>query len=487
MPRKTTKPRTPAHAPDDHDPLRHELDGLVYTLDAPPRRGARGRNVVTVRQVGDSTSAGLVDRCDRFSFRSRRSLAQTIADSFGRDVGAVMGHLAVVLDAAERAVADAPSATVVVLDDERRKAAEQLLSTKDLLDRAAAAMERLGHVGEDAVKRLAYLVAASRMLARPLSALLLAPPGTGKSAVLDAVTALMPPEHVVSVVRLTPQVLFYAGPDALKHRLVVVDEYEGQQDADHAIRVLQSKGELSLTTTVKGKAESFTVRGPVAVMSGSTSSTLDAQNTSRCIELALDDSPAQTQRIQAAQAAAWSGARKKPMDVQVWQDAQRVLAEGAPVAVVIPFAPRLVFPARSTTDRRGSAKLLGLVAAHALLYSRQRERDREGRVVATGADYGAVHALLKPSIEHAVDGLSDRAARLYRWLVAQGLAVSRRQIAAALAWSYNTTKRALAELTAQELVGVVEAGPPATYRVLDKSLLGAGAALVDPAELRRRA
>ena len=60
MPRKTTKPRTPAHAPDDHDPLRHELDGHVYTLDAPPRRGARGRNVVTVRQVGDSTSAGRI-------------------------------------------------------------------------------------------------------------------------------------------------------------------------------------------------------------------------------------------------------------------------------------------------------------------------------------------------------------------------------------------------------------------------------------------
>ena len=64
---------------------------------------------------------------------------------------------------------------------------------------------------------------------------------------------------------------------------------------------------------------------------------------------------------------------------------------------------------------------------------------------------------------------------------------NRRQIAASVAWSYNTAKRALAELIAQELVAAVEAGPPATYCVLDKSLLGAGAALIDPAELRRRA
>jgi DNA primase len=354
---------------------------------------------------------------------------------------------------------------------------------KDLLDRVAGVMEQLGHVGEDCVKRLAYLVATSRLLAKPLSALLLAPSGTGKSAVLDAVSALMPPESVVTLARLTPQALFYSGPDALRHRLVVVDEYEGQQDADHAVRVLQSRGELRQSVTIKGKAEELVAKGPVSVMSGTTLTGLDPQNTSRCIELALDDSLEQTRRVQAAQAAAWSGARRKALDVQIWHDAQRMLGEEPPVEVAIPFAPKLTFPCRTTADRRASAKLLGLVAA--LLLSRQRDRDREGRVVATSADYAAVHALLRPSVEHTMDGLSDRAARLYRWMIEDRNGATRRGIAAALGWSYNTAKRALDELVSQELAAVADDGPPATYRLLDRSLLGGGAELVEPAALRR--
>ena len=44
---------------------------------------------------------------------------------------------------------------------------------------------------------------------------IMGPSGTGKSALLDALVALMPPEQVVSFARLTPQSLFYAGSDAL--------------------------------------------------------------------------------------------------------------------------------------------------------------------------------------------------------------------------------------------------------------------------------
>lgn len=467
------------------DPLSVAVEGLVYRLDAPPRKNGK-KNILTISLDGSTeTPPPLVDRCDLYSFRSRRNLAQVVADHYGRDAGQVLGALALLLDTAERAMATTPRPMAETLTPERKRAAEQLLAAKDLLDRAAAAMELLGHVGEEHVKRLAYLVATSRLLSRPLSALLLAPSGTGKSAVLDAVSALMPPEAVVTLARLTPQALFYSGPESLRHRLVVVDEYEGQAEADHAVRVLQSKGELRQSVTVKGKAEEVVARGPVAVMSGTTMTGLDPQNTSRCIELALDDSSEQTKKIQAAQAAAWSGSRRKSLDLESWHDAQRLLGEEPPVEVAIPFAGKLTFPCRTTADRRSSAKLLGLVAAHALLYSRQRERDREGRIVAHATDYAAVHGLLKPTVEQSMDGLSDRAARLYRWLVEAGNAANRRGIAAALGWSYNTAKRALDELVAQELVAVAEAGPPATYRVLDRSLLGGGAELLDPVALRR--
>jgi len=456
------------------------VDGLRYEVDDLPKKQGR-RSVVTVRLDEHPADPGFTDRVDLYAFRSRYAFAGRVADAFGRQPGDVMGHLAVVLDQIERARREEPAAEALEPGPERRAAAEELLRGPDVLDRAAAAMEALGHVGEGAVKRLAYLAATSRLMAHPLSVLLLAPSGTGKSDLLDTVAALMPPEQVAPLVRLTANSLYYMGPDALRHKLVVVDEYEGAGEADHPLRVLQSKGELRLSATVTGRAQEFVARGPVAVVSGTTAATLDVQNTSRCLVLALDDSPEQTARVQAAQARVWSGQAVHPPDLQVWADAQRILE---PAEVAIPFAERLAFPARTTADRRAPGQLLGLVAAHALLHQLDRERDPQGRVVATPADYAAVHTLLRPSVDLDVDGLPPRAARAYRVLVEAGEPRARREVAAALGWHYMTAARALDDLVAHELARVVDAGPPRRYRALEPGVLGGGATLTPPDQLR---
>lgn len=464
-----------------------EIDGLRYSVDRLPRANAR-RSAVSVAVLADSDKPPLVDRVDLFSFRSRHAFAGVVSDIFGRETGQVLGHLALVLDECERAASSEAPCVAQLLTPERRRAAENLLGAGNVLDRAADALETIGHVGEPQVKRIAYLIATSRLLARPLNALLLAPPGSGKSAVLEAVAALMPEEHVVPLARLTAHSLYYMGQDALRHRLVLIDEYDGQVEADHALRVLQSRGELRLSVTVKGKAESFLVRGPVSVMSGSSSSELDLQNTSRCVELMLDDSVVQTRLVQQSQARAWAGLPLGPkIDLEAWKDAQRLLAEDVPREIVIPFAPRLSFPARTTADRRASAKLLGMVAAHALLHARQRDRDAQDRTVATVTDYAAVHALVRPAFVHETAGLSPRAGRVYRHLLELGAPSGRREIADACGWTYNTAKKALAELEGQELVRLAELGPPARYLTVGRSILGGAAALTAPDDLEWRA
>ena len=488
-----TRAAAPAPAPSPPsipDPLVQELDGLRYALDAWPRRQGKS-SVLTVRLAGGAGGASdrgppLVDRCDLYSFRSRRGFAQLVADHFARAVDQILGHLALLLDVLERAraAADEPGvADAAQLTPERRAAAEALLRAPDLLERAAAAMTARGHVGDDEVKRLCFLVALSRLAPCTLSALLVAPTGAGKSTVLEAVAALVPPEHQVALVRLTAQSLFYAGPRTLRHKLLLVDEYEGQAEADHAVRVLQSKGELTQTATVKGRAERFTVKGPAAVMSGTTSSSaIDPQNASRMLLLALDDSPAQTRRIQQAQARAWAGADPaRALDLLPWHDAQRLLAEDLPAQVAVPFAPELTLPARTSADRRLGPQLFQLVAAHALLHARQRARDHQGRTLAVPADYAAVHALLQPLSAHAQgEDLSPRAARALGWLFARGEPADRREVASALGWSYNTAKKALEELLAQELLRRVDPGPPARYRPLDAPALLAPTALTPP-------
>ena len=479
MSKKLTK--APELQRETADPLVLDVDGLRYLLDGPPKKSGK-KIVVTVRLADDGGRAPLVDRCDLYAHRSRLRLAALVSETFGRSPGDVLGHLAVLLDQAERAAdVEETQGQAVVLTEARRRAAEKLLDAPDLLDRVARAMEGLGHVGEERNKRLVYLAATSRLMASPLNVLLLAPSGTGKSSVLDAVTALMPLEAVVALTRLTQMSLYYMGTDALRNKLVVVDEYDGQADADHAVRVLQSRGELSVSVTVQGKAQNRVVRGPVAVMSGTVSATIDRQNASRCLELTLDDSAEQTRRIQAAQARRAAGETGPRVDLQPFVDAQRVLE---PVEVVIPYATRLTFPVRTTADRRASQKLLGLIQAHALLHQRQRERDRQGRLVATPADYAAVHALLAPQVEREVEGLSPRATRAHALLVERGAALTKRELAEAAGWSYHTADRAVVELVEQELVTAERRRVPRSYRLVGESALGGPAPLTPPDALR---
>jgi hypothetical protein len=441
--------------------------------------------VVRVRLASGADGAGLVDRADLYSSHQRRGLAALVAESFGRESGPVVSHLSALLDQAERAGESARAKRApLTLSKGRRRAAEELLASPDLLDRAAEAMTALGYVGEESNKRLVYLVATSRLLEQPLSAILRAESGSGKSDLLEKLALLLPEESVEFLSRITTQALYYAGADHLRHKVVVVDEAAGTTEADYAVRTLQTKGLLRLALPIKGKTESFEARGPIALLSGTTSCDLNPENLSRCLTLPLDESPEQTARIQEAQRRAWAGRNGKAPDVLAWRDAQRILES---LGVVIPFAERLTFPARATSDRRDNMKLGSLVQAHALLLQRQRERDRAGRVVAIPADYAAIHALVRPVVEASLDGLSPRATALYKALVEGALGAgsfTRREIKTTLGGSYMTAQRAVQELAAHELVSLASKVRPQRFALLDRSLLGSGAFLTPPEEIR---
>ncbi|MBI3725135.1 hypothetical protein HY251_14475 [bacterium] len=445
---------------------------MTYELDSAPKKN--GRKIVIHVRLGEAT---FTDRVDLYAFRSRSAFATQVAETFARKPDDVLGHLALVLDTIERSQVERKPESVV-LTEARKRAAERLLQAPDLLDRAAHALESLGYVGEEQVKRIVYLVATSRLLARPLSGILFASSGAGKSELLDRVAQLIPDESVEFLSRVTPQALYYAGQDHLRHKLVLVDEQAGASEADYAIRTLQSKGYLRLAVPVRGRVESFEARGPIALLSGTTRETLNPENVSRCLELSLDDSAEQTKRVQEAQRRAWAGEKAKAIDTVPWQDAQRLLE---PLDVVIPFASHLDYPSRTTKDRRDNAKLLSLVAAHALLHQFQREKDGRRRVVATLDDYRIIYGLLRPLVDQELDGLSPRASTLFRSLL-DAPSFTRREAAAHLSWGYNTVKRALAELLAQELVKVTEHETPKRYALLDGSLASA-AALKSPEEL----
>ena len=62
--------------------------------------------------------------------------------------------------------------------------------------------------------------------------------------------------------------------------------------------------------------------------------------------------------------------------------------------MTIPFAVDLAqhYPAEQVRSRRDFKQLVTLIQASAILHQRQRQRDEAGRIIATEADYRAIHA-----------------------------------------------------------------------------------------------
>jgi hypothetical protein len=278
-------------------------------------------------------------------------------------------------------------------------------------------MDALGYVGEDANKKLGYLIAVSRKLAEPLSAILISQSGAGKSGLAGALERLVPFEEVVFWSRLTPQALYYVEKDVLKRKLVVIEERDGSDAADYSIRALQSKHKLVQAVPVKDpstgtiQTRTMEVEGPAAFLETTTRLHINPENASRCFELYLDETPAQTERVQHAQRMAKTAeglrVRERARAVErTHQNAQRLLE---PIGIVIPYAPLLTFPSAWLRTRRDHPRLLNLVEAAAFLHQMQRTRGRlrEGveYIEATVEDYAIAYALASSVLSGGLDEL----------------------------------------------------------------------------------
>jgi hypothetical protein len=324
-------------------------------------------------------------------------------------------------------------------------------------------------VGEDVNKRLLYLVAVSRKLPDPLSAIVLSQSGAGKSGLTEVIERLCPPEDVVLLTRLTPQSLYYVEADFLDHKLVIVEERYGSMEADYSIRVLQSRKKLIAAAPVKDpqtgnmRTKVFTVEARAAFLEATTASSVNHENATRCFELQMDETEEQTKRIHQRQRLLRTerGLRLKRQAEATsrrhW-NAQRLLE---PLEVVIPFAERLSSPTAWMRTRRDHARFLNLIEVSAFLHQYQRER-RDGAIVASLADYETAYALAG---ELLADTLSDLKAPLKRALgriqdlcPREDGTVSRREIREALNEPDSTVRRWLLELVELEYLAVAEAG-----------------------------
>lgn len=372
--------------------------------------------------------AAHTDRFDLYTAKSRASFTYRAANRLELPAAKIEEDLNSLIPTLETLLAEGkgkaaePQGPPPMMDKDRDEAL-RLLRSNNLLKKLSTDLETVGYVGEDRNKQLAYLIATSRKLDKPLSAIIRSESGAGKSFLMECVAELMPEEDVQYFSRLTPQSLYYMGENELVHKLLIVDERDGSEEAEYPIRTLQTRRKLTLAVPMKDastgkiKTTMLEINGPIAYMESSTQLRINPENLNRCFEIFLDESEEQTRKIYALQKQAhtpegWKVDVRRAAAVRRHRNAQRLLA---PVRISIPYTGTLRFPASWTRGRRDHQRLLHLIEAVAFLHQAQREKkqtdDGEAFIEATVDDYACAYDLARAAFAQALADM-PRNARL---------------------------------------------------------------------------
>jgi len=324
-----------------------------------------------------------VDTFDLYAARHRKAYVHQAAaelhveeQTVKKDLGQVLLKLEELQDQLIAATL-APKDTTPVMTDEEKAEALRLLKDPQLLDRITGDFTI---VGEPTNKLIGYLAAVSRKLDEPLAVIIQSSTAAGKSSLMDAVLAFVPPEDLVQFSALTGQALYYLGANDLKHKVLAVVEEAGAQRAAYALKLLQSEGALTIASTGKEAStgrlvtQVYKVEGPVAIFLTTTSAQVDEELLNRCLVLTVDEARAQTQAIHQAQRH-----RQTLVGLLARQDRQQILARHRnaqrllkPLLVTNPYAEQLTFLDDRTRTRRDHAKYLTLIRTITLLHQHQR-------------------------------------------------------------------------------------------------------------------
>ena len=454
--------------------------------------------LLKVNLLASRNDAFHVDTFDLYSARLRLGFVKQAAAELGVEEEVVrhdVGRVLLKLEELQQDLIDSelhPEPEVPAMTPAEREEALAFLRDPRLVERLLEDFPRAGIVGEEANALVGYLAATSRHLASPLAVVIQSSSAAGKSALLDAILALMPEEERVQYSAMTGQSLFYMSEQDLRHKILALVEEEGAERASYALKLLQSEGELTIASTGKDPqsgrlvTHEYRVEGPVAILMTTTAVDLDEELLNRCLVLSVDEDREQTRAIHRFQRESWTleGLRRKDEREAVLarhRNAQRLLE---PVAVVNPHAPRLEFLDTQVRTRRDHTKYLGLIAAITYLHQHQRRRvtvetKRRGTlecVEAAPEDIALANRLAHEVLGRTLDELPPQTRRLLtildgfvgaaceeRGLERSSFRFTLREVREATGWGQTQLRLHMGRLVDLEYVVVHRGGRGQTY------------------------
>ena len=292
------------------------------------------------------------------------------------------------------------------------KAAEELLRSKNIMEKMLSLTERSGYVGEEINKIMLYLAFTSRLMDNSISCIVKGSSASGKSSLVNTVLNMFPKAEVLKYSFLTAKALVHF-QGSLSHKILFIQEHNGGESADYSIRTSLSEGEISISYPVKNETTGeFETRDKLVDAKGlvyvetTTRDHIHDENQTRVFDLYIDESEEQTGRILETEAMEIDQ-QKIEKELKIWRAAQKILK---PHPVSIPFAKMLVkpFPKDKVRSRRDFKRFLSLIKVHAFLHQYQRKSDGQGRILATAEDLRSILPIVGKVLSDSVKPYSPK-------------------------------------------------------------------------------
>lgn len=293
------------------------------------------------------------------------------------------------LDEIERTASAGNQNRKKILSEEEQQQAKQYLSAPNLIERTREDIGRAGVIGEENNRLLMYLIFTSRKRENPLHIISLGSSGIGKTHLQEKVSALIPEEDKMESTSLTAAAIYYFGRYDLRHKLVLIEDLDGAENALFPIRELQSKRKIIRTVPIKNtkgetKSIQLIVEGPVTIAGCTTKENIYEDNANRSFLIYIDESKEQDERIMEYQRKHSAGkidTVEQQKIIKALQDMQRMLQA---IQIRNPFAEFLKIPDEVFKPRRTNAHYLAFVELITFYHQYQREKQYDKE---TGEEY----------------------------------------------------------------------------------------------------
>jgi len=211
----------------------------------------------------------------------------------------------------------------------------------------------------------------------------------GKTEITEQVMKLMPlaeGRDFINITRLTPSVLDRLDMIDFSNMFIYIDEMDGivDENVQAKLRLLISKGYLSLLESVKDETGAFIVRQTIVgskntspfIITTTANAKVEHQMSTRVIHLAIASTPKYLQKVQEfiINNKDINILEKKTISDEINQIQKAVDLLPKNIDVIIPFIKKIKFPIINTQSNRDIKKFIKLIELSAYLHYYQRIR-----------------------------------------------------------------------------------------------------------------